>query len=221
MALTHSYSGIKDFQGCGRRYHQVRILRKYKQGDTTATLYGTAVHKAFEEYLMHRTPLPETFQHFENFVVPLSKFSGDIQCEAKLGVRQDFTPCGFFDKAVWFRGVPDFMALDHAKGIARVADFKTGKSSRFADTSQLELMAAMIMAHHPTINKVKGALLFVVAGSVIKSEYTREDDLPEIWSKWAGAASMIQEAMDNGVWNARPSGLCKFCPLPGSECEHR
>ena len=220
MALTHSYSGIKDFQGCGRRYHQVRILRKYKQTDTTATLYGTAVHKAFEEYLMHRTPLPETFQHFENFVLPLSKFSGDIQCEAKLGVRKDFTPCEFFDKAVWFRGVPDFMALDHAKGIARVADFKTGKSSRFADTSQLELMAAMIMAHHPTINKVKGALLFVVAGSVIKSEYTRED-LPEIWSKWAGAASMIQEAMDNGVWNARPSGLCKFCPLPGSECEHR
>jgi len=220
MALTHSYSGIKDFQGCGRRYHQVRILRKYKQTDTTATLYGTAVHKAFEEYLMHRTPLPETFQHFENFVLPLSKFSGDIQCEAKLGVRQDFTPCGFFDKEVWFRGVPDFMALDHAKGIARVADFKTGKSSRFADTSQLELMAAMIMAHHPTINKVKGALLFVVAGSVIKSEYTRED-LPEIWSKWAGAASMIQEAMDNGVWNAHPSGLCKFCPLPGSECEHR
>jgi len=220
MALTHSYSAIKDFQGCGRRYHQVRILRKYKQTDTTATLYGTAVHKAFEEYLMHRTPLPETFQHFENFVVPLSKFSGDIQCEAKLGVRKDFTPCGFFDKEVWFRGVPDFMALDHAKGIARVADFKTGKSSRFADTSQLELMAAMIMAHHPTINKVKGALLFVVAGSVIKSEYTRED-LPEIWSKWAGAASMIQEAMDNGVWNARPSGLCKFCPLPGSECEHR
>jgi len=220
MALTHSYSAIKDFQGCGRRYHQVRILRKYKQADTTATLYGTAVHKAFEEYLMHRTPLPETFQHFENFVVPLSKFSGDIQCEAKLGVRQDFTPCEFFSKDVWFRGVPDFMALDHEKGIARVADFKTGKSSRFADTSQLELMAAMIMAHHPGIRKVKGALLFVVAGSVIKSEYTREQ-LPEIWSKWAGAASMIEAAVDNDVWNARPSGLCKFCPLPPDACEHR
>jgi len=220
MTLAHSYSSIKDFQGCGRRYHTVRILRKYKQSDTTATLYGTAVHKAFEDYLMHQTPLPESFKQFERFVVPLTKFSGDIQCEAKLGVRQDFTPCAFFGQDVWFRGVPDFMALDHAKGIARVADFKTGKSSRFADTSQLELMAAMIMAHHPSINKVKGALIFVVAGSVIKEKYTREQ-LPEIWSKWAGEARMIQAAVDHNVWNASPSGLCKFCPLPPDACEHR
>lgn len=220
MALTHSYSAIKDFQGCGRRYHQVRILRKYKQSDTSATLYGTAVHKAFEEFILHGTPLPESFQQFSAFVEPLTKFKGTILCEEKLGIRRDFTPCEFFAKDVWFRGVPDYLSIDEDKGVARVGDFKTGKSSRFADTSQLELMAAMVMAHYPKINKVRGALLFVVAKDVIKADFTR-DQFPEIMSKWAGYAGNIEAAVETQVWNARPSGLCKFCPLPSEACEHR
>ena len=53
MALAHSYSGIKDYEGCPRRYHEVKILKKFKSKDTEATMYGTAVHKAFEDYILH------------------------------------------------------------------------------------------------------------------------------------------------------------------------
>lgn len=217
MALAHSYSSIKDFQNCARKYHEVRILKKYKQEDTTATLYGTAVHSAFEHYVKDGTPLPEAFQHYKHFVEPLTKIEGDIKCELKLGITADFKPCEFFAKNVWFRGLPDFLALNYEKGIARVVDYKTGKSSRYADTEQLELLAAMIMVNFPQINKVKGMLLFVVANDTVKAEYTREQ-LPEIFSKWAGRASMIEAAVESGVWNAGPSGLCKFCPV--TSCEY-
>jgi RecB family exonuclease len=217
MALAFSYSAIKDFQNCARKYHVVRILKQYKQGDTTATLYGTAVHTAFENYVKDGTPLPEAFQHYLPFVEPLTKIPGEIKCELKLGIRKDFTPCEFFAPDVWFRGLPDYLALNHDKGIARVVDYKTGKSSRYADTDQLELMAAMVMAHYPKINIVKGVLLFVVAKDAVKAEYTRAQ-LPEIFSKWAGHASMIEAALEAGVWNARPSGLCGFCPV--ESCEH-
>jgi|688.fasta_scaffold655283_1 RecB family exonuclease len=217
MALAFSYSAIKDFQNCARKYHVVRILKQYKQGDTTATLYGTAVHTAFENYVKDGTPLPEAFQHYLPFVEPLTKIPGEIKCELKLGIRKDFTPCEFFAPDVWFRGLPDYLALNHDKGIARVVDYKTGKSSRYADTDQLELMAAMVMAHYPKINTVKGVLLFVVAKDAVKAEYTRAQ-LPEIFSKWAGHASMIEAALEAGVWNARPSGLCGFCPV--ESCEH-
>ena len=217
MALAFSYSAIKDFQNCARKYHVVRILKQYKQGDTTATLYGTAVHTAFENYVKDGTPLPEAFQHYLPFVEPLAKIGGEIKCELKLGIRKDFTPCEFFAPDVWFRGLPDYLALNHEKGIARVVDYKTGKSSRYADTDQLELMAAMVMAHYPKINTVKGVLLFVVAKDAVKAEYTRAQ-LPEILSKWAGHASMIEAALEAGVWNARPSGLCGFCPV--ESCEH-
>ena len=62
MALAHSYSSIKDFEGCARRYHEVRILKKFKSTDTEATLYGTAVHKAFEEHIRDKKPLPESLR---------------------------------------------------------------------------------------------------------------------------------------------------------------
>jgi hypothetical protein len=210
MALAFSYSAIKDFQNCPRKYHETRILKKFKQGDSSATLYGTAVHKAFELYLQDGTPLPETFSQYQHFVEPLSKIKGEVKCELKLGITADFKPCEFFAKDVWFRGLPD---------IARVVDFKTGKSSRYADTSQLELLSAMIMIHYPEIKVIKGMLLFVVADAAIKAEFTRAQ-LPTILSKWAGEASLIEAAVDNGVWNPKSSGLCKFCPVTSCE-NHR
>lgn len=79
-------------------------------------------------------------------------------------------------------------------------------------------MAAMIMAHHPDVDTVKGALLFVVAKDVIRSVFTR-DQLPEIWSKWAGRADNIESALTLGVWNPRASALCKFCPV--TDCPHQ
>ena len=217
MALAHSYSSVKQFENCPRQYNEVRILKKFKQSDTEATLYGTAVHKAFEEYILHRTPLPAQFSQFERYVNPLLAVEGEIHCEEKMGIRADFSPCGFFAKDVWFRGVPDFMAINRDKRIARVADYKTGKSSRFADKAQLELMAAMIMSHYPEIDTVKGVLLFVVAGDIIRSEYTRAH-LPDIFSRWAGRAGAIENALNLNVWNPRSGPLCKFCPV--TTCDH-
>ena len=217
MALAHSYSSIKDFEGCPRRYHEVRILKKFKSKDTEATLYGTAVHKAFEDYIKDGVALPAAFEAYRQFVDPLAQLDADIRCEEKMGIRADFSPCGFFDSDVWFRGIPDYLAISRSGKVARVADYKTGKSSRYADTAQLELMAAMVFIHHPSVERVKGALLFVVVGDIIKAEYTREQ-LPEILSKWAGRAAAIEGALDVGVWNPRSSALCKFCPV--SSCEH-
>lgn len=220
MALTHSYSSIKQFENCPRQYHHVKILKTHKSQPTEATSYGERVHKAFEDYVRNGTPLPAAFEAYRKFVEPLATLDAAIYCEEKLGIRADFTPCGFFDKAVWYRGLPDYLAISRNGEVARVADYKTGKSSRYADTTQLELMAAMVFIHHPKVQIVKGALLFVVVGDIIKSEYKREQ-LPDILSKWAGRASAIETALEVGVWNARPSGLCKFCPLSEDACEHK
>jgi len=219
MALAHSYSSIKDFENCPRKYHEVRILKKFKSQDTTATLYGTAVHSAFEHFIKDGAPLPETFANYKPFVEPLAAFDGDIRCEEKMAIRADFSPCGFFDADVWFRGIPDYLAISKSGKTARVADYKTGKSSKYADTAQLELMAAMVMMHHPEVDTAKGALLFVVANDIIKAQYTRAQ-LPTILSKWAGRAGAIEAAVDAGVWNPRSSPLCKFCPVTYCENHH-
>lgn len=215
MSIAHSYSSIKDFESCPRRYYVVRILKQFKQKDTESTLYGTAVHKAFEEFIRDKKPLPESFADYQKFVEPLANTDGKIYCEEKLGMRANFTPCGFFDKDAWFRGVPDYLSIN-SEGVARVADYKTGKTSRYADIGQLELMAALVMVNFPEVQIVKGALLFVVVGDIIKSKYTRAQ-LPEILSKWACRASAIEGAIDVDVFNPRSSGLCKFCPVETCE----
>lgn len=217
MRLSHSYSSIKQFDNCSKQYHEVRILKKYKSKETEATTYGTLVHKHLEEYIRDKKELPENLSDYRKFVEPVARIPGESYVEHKLGLTADFKPCGFFDKDVWFRGVPDVLVVNRETGVARVGDWKTGKSSRYADTAQLELMAAMVMQHFPEINKVKGALIFVVAHDVVKAEFTRAQ-LPEILSKWGGKASMIEKVIEKGVVNARPSGLCRFCPV--ATCAH-
>ena len=220
MSLVHSYSAIKQFENCPRQYQHVRILKTVKSQPTEATLYGERVHKAFEEFIRNKTPLPENLAHYRKFLEPLAAIEGEIYCEEKLGIRADFSPCGFFDEDVWWRGIPDFMAINRAKRLARVADYKTGKSSRYADKGQLELMAAMIMSHYPEIDTVKGALLFVVVGDIIRTEFTREH-LPDIYSRWGGRASAIEKSIELNVWNPRSGPLCKFCPVTTDTCEYR
>lgn len=220
MRLSHSYSAIKQFENCSKQYHEIRILKRFKSQNTDATLYGTAVHLAFEEYIRDKKPLPENFSDYQQFVEPLSKLRGDAHCELKLGLTADFKPCGFFDQDVWFRGIPDLLIINNETGVARVVDYKTGKSSRYADTAQLELLAGMVMQHFPQVKKVMGALLFVVAKDLVKAEFTRAQ-LPEILSKWGGKASMIEKVIDKGVVSARPSGLCRFCPLTEDACVHK
>jgi hypothetical protein len=39
-----SHSSLKDFEGCARRYHEVKVLKKYPFQETEATRYGNQVH---------------------------------------------------------------------------------------------------------------------------------------------------------------------------------
>ena len=120
--LAHSYSSIKDFENCPRKYNMTRVLKLYKSGETEATMYGTAVHKALEDHLMLGQPMPEAYKQFQGYVDIIAKAKGTVQCELKMAIRKDFTPCGFFDADVWFRGIPDVLVTN--KRTARLADWK-------------------------------------------------------------------------------------------------
>ena len=84
--------------------------------------------------------------------------------------------------------------------------------------AQLELMAMAVFKHFPAVKTVKGALLFVVAGSIVSETYKVSDEAV-LWDKWNGKFSQMNTAFDNDVWNPNPSGLCyNHCPV--LECPH-
>jgi len=214
-----SYSSIKLFEQCPKKFYHLRVAKDFKEDQNAEhLLYGTRFHKAAEEYIRDGTPLPEHFSFVKSALDSLKKIPGDKYCEFEMGLTENLTPCGFRDPDVWFRGIADLLIIDTEKAEARVVDYKTGKSAKYADTGQLELMALAVFKHFPDVKRVKAGLLFVIANAFPKANYDVEQS-PLMWQRWLRDHDRMKVAYRTNVWNPKPSGLCrKHCVV--LSCPH-
>ena len=216
MTVKWSHSALKDYEGCPRRYHEVKVLKNYPFKDTEATLYGKEYHKAAELYIKDDTPLPPQFAFTQDTLDALKRMPGRKLCEYEMGVKADLTPCGFMDKDVWCRGIADLLIIDDDNLSARVVDYKTG-NNKYPDREQLKLMALMVFAHFPHIRRVSGALLFVLKDDMAKASYM-VGEAEEYWWDYRQRVARIEQAHESGVWNPKPTPLCGWCVV--KTCEH-
>lgn len=214
-----SYSSLKKFKTCAKQYYEVKIAKNYEEpAFTEATLYGSSFHEAAEHYVRDGTPLPEAFAYVKQHLDTLRSIPGEKFCEFEMGLTKDLEPCGFKDENVWCRGIADLLIVNRDKGTARIVDYKTGKSAKYADTAQLELMALMVFKHFPEVRRVKAGLLFVVANDFKKAEYDKTQE-KNYWRTWMQDIGRLEAAHRSGVWNPSPSGLCrKHCAV--LSCPH-
>jgi hypothetical protein len=213
-----SFSKIKAFEQCPKQFYHEKILKEFPVAETEAMRYGTEFHLAAEEYIRDGKPLPNKFSFAQNMLDSLNAKQGTKLCEKEMGLTENLEPCGFSDDAVWFRGIADLLIIDSPTSTAWVIDYKTGKSSRYADKGQLELMALTVFAHYPEITKIRAGLLFVISKDLIKDKYT-DFDKAKLWEKWLGKYNVMKTAAETNVWNPKPSGLCKrHCPV--TVCVH-
>lgn len=212
-----SYSSIKTFESCPKKYFHLRVKKDFREDDNSEVLlYGNRAHKAAEQFVKAGAPLPPEFTFMEPFLVSLRNLPGDKHCELKLGVREDLSPCDFFARDVWWRGVADLLVVRDT--LAYSIDYKTGKNSRYADLRQLDLVAGAVFSHFPKVRKIKSALLYINTGELIKKTHTV--DLQDTYfNAFDPVLDRLLVASDTGIWNANPSGLCKFCPV--TTCEHK
>ena len=216
MTVKWSHSALKDYEGCPRRYHEVKVLKNYPFKDTEATLYGKEFHTAAELYIKDDKPLPPQFSFAKDTLDALKAKPGRKLCEYEMGVRADLTPCGFMDKDVWCRGIADLLIIDDDNLSARVVDYKTG-NNKYPDREQLKLMALMVFAHFPHIRRVSGALLFVLKDDIAKASYM-VGEAEEYWWDYRQRVARIEQAHESGVWNPKPTPLCGWCVV--KTCEH-
>ena len=215
-----SFSSIKTFDQCPKKYYHLKVAKDYEENfNTEAILYGNQFHQAAEEYVRGDVEkLDPRFAYAQQVLDKLKNMEGEKLCELKMGLTANLEACGFFDKDVWFRGVADLIILNKETGVAKVIDYKTGKSAKYADKGQLELMALAVFKHYPEVKVVKGGLLFVVCNAFIKEtfEITQESDL---WKKWLSEYGKMEKAYEVDTWNPRPTGLCRaHCVV--LECPH-
>jgi hypothetical protein len=107
--------------------------------------------------------------------------------------------------------------INREKGTAYSVDYKTNKNAKYADVTQLDLVACGLFAKFPEIQVIKSALLFVVSKDVVRALHlskTKEKYMQKVLPH----LERLEGAFESGVWNTKTGPLCGWCPV--THCEH-
>jgi ATP-dependent helicase/DNAse subunit B len=215
---TWSYSSLSTFKQCPKKYYHLRIIKDVKDQGSTATVYGQEVHKVAEEFIRDKVQVPKKYAFINGVLDALNKIEGEKLCELKLGVAKTedgYEPVDFFADNVWWRGIADLVIING--DTAHSIDYKTSKNAKYADTKQLDAVAAGLFTHFPELKKIKSALAFVVSKEFIQKEHVVEKK-EEYFGAFEPDLERLEVAQESGVWNAISGPLCGWCPV--TSCEH-
>ena len=208
--LTHSYTSIKMFKNCPKRYYHQRIAKVVREVPGEATVWGERAHKSLEDYLVSEgdTPLIEGVDHLQGMLDAIRADSSKVlHAELEMTLNKQLEPTGWWDADAWLRSKLDVFI--EGKRSAITLDYKTGK--RRPDFDQLEMFALQVFAHYAQIERVTSSFVWVRDKTLDTRVYTRED-APVLWAKLLGDIRRIEKAAEADNWPARPSGLCGWCP---------
>lgn len=210
-----SHSSLTKFETCARQYYLVRVAKTARDVQGEAALWGDRVHKALEERVKNKTPLPAGMAQYETVAAAFDNPKGQVFTETQIALTRNLTKTTWFAKDAWVRGIID-VGVD-AGEIVLAADYKTGKVK--PDNDQLKLFAGLIMGAKPWVQKVRTLFIWLKDNSTTKKTF-RRDELPEIWEEYIVRSERLQNAYKQNKWPAKPSGLCNgWCPATRTQCE--
>lgn len=209
-----SYSALKNFETCDKRYYHYQVIKDVKEPETPQLRDGNNLHAHFDKRVANGTPLPLGYGQYEKTLAKFAAAPGVTYSEQKLAFTRELQPVAYFGKGVWFRGVID-AAKVRTDNTATALDWKTGKPA--ADITQLQLIAATMFIHLPQLQRVRAGLVFVNHNHVEPADFVR-DDQAEIWSEIIPRVKAMERARATNTFPPKPSGLCKkYCAV--SSCQ--
>tara|TARA_R110000796_G_scaffold63184_3_gene145729 strand:+ start:3134 stop:3790 length:657 start_codon:yes stop_codon:yes gene_type:complete len=214
--LSHSFSAIKMYENCPKRYYHQRVLKEVKDQGGEATIWGERVHKFLEDRLAKATELPQEVARYDPLCQSIVKLAigGELLVEQQLTLNVALEPTSWFSKDAWMRSIVDVLVIRGDEAI--MFDWKTGK--RRPDFSQLELFALQVFKHYPEVKRVRTAFVWLKDLSMDHETYTRDNE-PELWARLMNKVVRIEKSLETENWPAKPSGLCNWCPCKNF-CEY-
>jgi hypothetical protein len=218
--FSWSYSRLKNYETCPRRYAAVDLRKEVQEVKSQELERGEKLHAAMYSRVASGSPLPAEFIYMEKWAENLTKIRNPfqiIQCELKLAVDKNGKPVGFFEKSVWLRGKIDYFCLVPAGShdIGRVVDYKTGRPKE--DWTQLMLSAYLIFCHYKNVSKLRTEFLWTEYSDTSHEKFSREEITPAMANLLPRVIAM-QDAHANDNFEPKPCGLCaEYCPV--SSCE--
>ena len=158
-AFAWSYSKLKNYETCPRRYQAVDLEKSHGQdGPPSEELQrGDDLHSAIRNRVIGTTPLPPQFIYMERCWVERSPREylnpyQIIQCELKLSTDSQGKPTGYFDRTTWLRTKIDYLRTmpteKEGVDVGHIVDYKTGKPPKVWDGTQLLLNAHTVFASY-------------------------------------------------------------------------
>jgi len=210
MQLAHSFSAIKLFENCPKRYYLQRVTKEIQDEGSEASLYGNRIHEALEARLKGSELTTET-KKYEALCFAIDKLASDPNAELfvehQLTLTENLTATSWFAKDAWLRSILDVLIIRDDQAI--VMDWKTGK--RRPDFTQLEMFALQVFKHFPDVNEVTSTFVWL-KDMKMDAEIYKRSDATKMWEELLGRINRIYQAADSVNWPAKPSGLCRFCP---------
>lgn len=213
-----SFSRLSTFESCQQKFDYLYVTKTIKDSDNEYTIYGTRVHDALEKYgkakanvvaeaeLALENPTPDITKHFP-LVDRIVAQPGEHYFEQQLAINRQKQPCDWFAPDVWIRGIVDVLVVNGTR--AWCFDWKTGKPKD--NPTQLQLFAALIYAHYPNVDRVDTSFIWLGHDVTTNARYYRRMER-DLWATLEPRFDKVQETVEAGVYKAKPSGLCRFCP---------
>ena len=215
-----SYSRVKNYETCPRRYKGIDIDREYKQEESEELGEGQRLHLAMAKRVRDDAPLPPEFYYMEKYAAALTKidYTGQsINCELKLAISKAHSPCGFFDKDVWARCVIDYIKFINKDGrqFAHIVDYKTGKLVE--DDTQLAVNAHLVFCCFKNVIGIKSEFLWTKYSDTTSIIFTRES-IKEYWGNLMPRVEKLAQAHIDDNFPPTPCKLCKeWCAVDTCE----
>ena len=221
--FTWSFSKLRDYRTCPRKFNEVTRLKKFEEQRNPALDAGDSLHAAFKRRVEQGLPMPTAFEHLNDWGDEAAQVLHPLQitmCEKEIALTRDLKTTGYFDNNVWFRGKLDWVTLYPTKNgesfVARVVDYKTGKPSD--EIIQLALYAQCVFSAWPDVVGVRTEYWWTQIHDKSHEMFTR-DDMKELWAELLPELTAMEQAQKDNNYPARRNGLCKnYCPV--FTCEH-
>ncbi len=208
-----SFSRLSTFEQCPAKFDYLYVSKLVADQSSEATEYGDRVHKLLEakgKGILDEDSLTDegrqTLERWGPLVDKITGRPGEKFFEHQMAVNKELQPVGWFASDVWIRSIADVLVVDGDK--AYCLDYKTGKVKD--NPTQLQLFAAMVFWHFPDVQVVKTSFLWLKFNEATNTQYERRF-LSSLWRNLQPRFEQVQETIELGVFDAKPSGLCPWC----------
>lgn len=210
-----SFSALTRYENCPKSYYEINVLKRVKDEDSSFSADGQIIHKGMYERVVKGKPLPLNFRYLEATAAKFAGLPGELSGELKFAMDRQFNPVSYFDSSVFVRVVVDLLAVSGKRAI--IADWKTGKPQPWS--VQLDLTAAVLSTHLPEIEVFDLAYVWLKDVKIPPTRARKNKaDLVGVWNNLLPRVAKIEAAIKTTDFPAKPSGLCKYCPV--RSCPH-